>query len=306
MLNQRTRQANALIETLASSRGALRETKSSVGALARQRRQLAGDYARAETARRKLAAQRDGARLGRLGVERLQPGSRRDRHPGAARQAEGRCSRLRVRSSRSAARRRHDSGRCWSGPGDPRRRAGAHALRDAPPHGLRHRRHRRGPDRRAPGLGAVTGRGVHRGRGAGAARSHALPPSRSAGCAEGGPPGRRPIVRRRLQGPRLRARRAYAGRPSGRGARRWLGACLDGEPALDRGRRRERLPRRRARRRPRRPHPPAEAAAGAERCRGRLGGRRHGARRQAPDAARRASSTASRGRRTAPGRRCCG
>ena len=57
-LNQRTRQANALIETLASSRGALRETKSSVGALARQRRQLAGDYARAETARRKLAAQR--------------------------------------------------------------------------------------------------------------------------------------------------------------------------------------------------------------------------------------------------------
>ena len=58
VLNQRTRQANALIETLASSRGALRETKSSVGALARQRRELAGDYARAETARRKLAAQR--------------------------------------------------------------------------------------------------------------------------------------------------------------------------------------------------------------------------------------------------------
>ncbi len=57
-LNERTRQANALISTLASSRGALRETKSSVGALARQRRQLAGEYARAETARRKLAAQR--------------------------------------------------------------------------------------------------------------------------------------------------------------------------------------------------------------------------------------------------------
>lgn len=57
VLNQRTRQANALIETLASSRGALRETKSSVGALARQRRQLAGDYARAETERRRLAAQ---------------------------------------------------------------------------------------------------------------------------------------------------------------------------------------------------------------------------------------------------------
>ena len=58
VLNQRTRQANALIETLASSRGALRETKSSVGALARRQRQLAGDYARAETERRELAAQR--------------------------------------------------------------------------------------------------------------------------------------------------------------------------------------------------------------------------------------------------------
>lgn len=58
VLNERTRQANALIETLASSRGALRETKSSVGALERRRRQLAGDYARAETERRNLAAQR--------------------------------------------------------------------------------------------------------------------------------------------------------------------------------------------------------------------------------------------------------
>ena len=51
---------------------------------------------------------------------------------------------------------------------------------------------------------------------------------------------------------------------------------------------------------------PRRLPTGAERCRGRLGGRRHGARRQAPDAPGRASSTASRGRRTAPGRRCCG
>ena len=57
-LNQRTRQANVLAATLASSRGALRQTKSSVGALARQQRQLATDFARAETERRKLQAQR--------------------------------------------------------------------------------------------------------------------------------------------------------------------------------------------------------------------------------------------------------
>ena len=57
-LNQRTRQANVFAATLASSRGALRQTKSRAGALAQQQRQLAGDFAQAETARRKLAAQR--------------------------------------------------------------------------------------------------------------------------------------------------------------------------------------------------------------------------------------------------------
>jgi ABC-type transporter Mla subunit MlaD len=57
-LNQRTRQANVMAATLASSRGALRQTKSRAGALAQQQRQLAGDFAQAETARRKLAAQR--------------------------------------------------------------------------------------------------------------------------------------------------------------------------------------------------------------------------------------------------------
>lgn len=57
-LNQRTRQANVLAATLASSRGALRQTKSSVGELTRQQQQLASDFARAETERRKLAAQR--------------------------------------------------------------------------------------------------------------------------------------------------------------------------------------------------------------------------------------------------------
>lgn len=57
-LNQRTRQANVFAATLASSRGALRQTKSRAGALAQQQRQLASDFAQAETARRKLAAQR--------------------------------------------------------------------------------------------------------------------------------------------------------------------------------------------------------------------------------------------------------
>src|SRR5262245_23852175 len=57
-LNQRTRQANVFAATLADSRGALRRSKSQAGALADQRRQLAGDFAQAETARRKLAAQR--------------------------------------------------------------------------------------------------------------------------------------------------------------------------------------------------------------------------------------------------------
>lgn len=57
-LNQRTRQANVLAATLASSRGKLRQSKSRAGALAQQQRQLASDFAQAETARRKLSAQR--------------------------------------------------------------------------------------------------------------------------------------------------------------------------------------------------------------------------------------------------------
>ena len=57
-LNQRTRQANLLAATLASSRGKLRQSKSRAGALAEQQRQLASDFAQAETSRRKLAAQR--------------------------------------------------------------------------------------------------------------------------------------------------------------------------------------------------------------------------------------------------------
>jgi ABC-type transporter Mla subunit MlaD len=55
-LNQRTRQANELIDTLASNRGALRQSKVSLGALSRRQRQLASDRARAETERRKLQA----------------------------------------------------------------------------------------------------------------------------------------------------------------------------------------------------------------------------------------------------------
>lgn len=57
-LNQRTRQANLMVDALASSRGALRESKVSVGALTRRQRQLASEKARAETERRKLQAQR--------------------------------------------------------------------------------------------------------------------------------------------------------------------------------------------------------------------------------------------------------
>ena len=57
-LNQRTRQANVLAATLASNRGKLRQSKSRAGALAQQQRQLASDFAQAETARRKLSAQR--------------------------------------------------------------------------------------------------------------------------------------------------------------------------------------------------------------------------------------------------------
>ena len=56
-LNQRTRQANVLAATLASSRGKLRQSKSRAGALAEQQRQLATDFAQAETSRRKLATQ---------------------------------------------------------------------------------------------------------------------------------------------------------------------------------------------------------------------------------------------------------
>jgi hypothetical protein len=57
-LNQRTRQANLLAATLASSRGKLRQSKSRAGALAEQQRELASDFAQAETSRRKLATQR--------------------------------------------------------------------------------------------------------------------------------------------------------------------------------------------------------------------------------------------------------
>ncbi len=57
-LNQRTRQANILIDTLASSRGALRETKGTLGALSARQRQLASQSARTEAERRKLQAQR--------------------------------------------------------------------------------------------------------------------------------------------------------------------------------------------------------------------------------------------------------
>jgi hypothetical protein len=57
-LNQRTRQANLMVDALASSRGALRDSKVSVGALTRRQRQLASEKARAETERRKLQAER--------------------------------------------------------------------------------------------------------------------------------------------------------------------------------------------------------------------------------------------------------
>lgn len=58
MLNQRTRQANLMVDTLASSRGALRSSKASLGALTRRQRALASEKARAETERRQLQAQR--------------------------------------------------------------------------------------------------------------------------------------------------------------------------------------------------------------------------------------------------------
>lgn len=55
-LNQRTRQTNLLIGTLASSRGALRETKVNLGALERRERRLASEKARAELDRRELVS----------------------------------------------------------------------------------------------------------------------------------------------------------------------------------------------------------------------------------------------------------
>src|SRR6476469_3308386 len=42
-LNQRTRQANLMVDALASSRGALRQSKVSVGALTRRQRELANE-----------------------------------------------------------------------------------------------------------------------------------------------------------------------------------------------------------------------------------------------------------------------
>ncbi len=253
VLNQRTRQANALIETLASSRGALRETKSSVGALARRQRQLAGDYARAETERRKLAAQRAALASVAAAPERVQLRPRGARRRRPAREAEGGSRARRSRNSRSAASRGHVSARCW-GPGDPPRRAGAHARRHRPPRGLRHRRHRRGPDRRPPGLGAGTARGLPGGRGTRAAAcASTLARPCSASGARRGPADPRASLRRRLDGARLRGRLAHARCPSRRASGGRMGAGLDCEPALDGARPRERLPRRRARRRAGRP-----------------------------------------------------
>ena len=57
-LNQRTRQANLMVDALASSRGALRETKLDLGVLSQRQRQLASQSARTEAERRKLQAQR--------------------------------------------------------------------------------------------------------------------------------------------------------------------------------------------------------------------------------------------------------
>lgn len=57
-LNRRTRQANLMVDTLASSRGALRSSKATLGALTRRQQALASEKARAETERRQLQAQR--------------------------------------------------------------------------------------------------------------------------------------------------------------------------------------------------------------------------------------------------------
>ena len=55
-LNRRTAQANELVARLDTSRGALRDTKVSVGSLTRRQRELAADNARIETQLRKLTA----------------------------------------------------------------------------------------------------------------------------------------------------------------------------------------------------------------------------------------------------------
>jgi hypothetical protein len=57
-LNRRTAQANELAASLGSSRGALRNTKASVGSLARRQRQLAADKAKADAELQKLRTQR--------------------------------------------------------------------------------------------------------------------------------------------------------------------------------------------------------------------------------------------------------
>jgi chromosome segregation ATPase len=54
-LNRRTAQANQLVASLDSSRGALRDTKVSVGSLARRQREIAADKTRVETQLQKLA-----------------------------------------------------------------------------------------------------------------------------------------------------------------------------------------------------------------------------------------------------------
>jgi len=56
-LNERTLQANTLAGTLDSSRGALRDTKSSVGSLTRRQRQLAAEKARTEAELQRLRTQ---------------------------------------------------------------------------------------------------------------------------------------------------------------------------------------------------------------------------------------------------------
>jgi hypothetical protein len=56
-LNERTRQANALASTLDSNRGALRDSKSSLGSLSRRQNQLMADKIRAEKELQKLQSQ---------------------------------------------------------------------------------------------------------------------------------------------------------------------------------------------------------------------------------------------------------